>query len=73
MSNIYLPSNASKARIKEATSARNNRAEIVKAYSQGKVSRRDLIKWGLITSGGSAGPHSRLKSFHQQRLCRGRQ
>jgi FtsP/CotA-like multicopper oxidase with cupredoxin domain len=63
MSNIFLPSNASKARIKEATSARNNRAEIVKAYSQGKVSRRDLIKWGLITSGGLLAPIHGLNPF----------
>jgi FtsP/CotA-like multicopper oxidase with cupredoxin domain len=63
MSNIYLPSNASKARIKEATSARNNRAEIVKAYSQGKVSRRDLIKWGIITTGGLLAPIHGLNPF----------
>jgi len=63
MSNIYLPSNASKARIKEATNARNNRAEIVKAYSQGKVSRRDLIKWGLITTGGMLAPIHGLNPF----------
>ncbi len=63
MSNIYLPSNVSKARIKEATNARNNRAEIVKAYSQGKVSRRDLIKWGLITTGGLLAPIHGLNPF----------
>jgi FtsP/CotA-like multicopper oxidase with cupredoxin domain len=63
MSIIYLPSNASKARIREATNARNNRAEIVKAYSQGKVSRRDLIKWGLITTGGLLAPIQGLNPF----------
>src|ERR1051325_2944154 len=49
---FFLSENSSKARLREAENARNNRAEIVKAYSQGKVSRRDLIKWWLITTGG---------------------
>ena len=63
MSCIYLPRDASKARQGEAINARNNRAEIVKAYSQGKVSRRDLIKWGLITTGGLLAPIQGLNPF----------
>src|SRR5690348_11553051 len=43
---------ASKARIREAENARKNRLEIVKALSHGKVTRRELIKWGLFTAGG---------------------
>jgi manganese oxidase len=49
---MYLPENASRARLIEAQHARNNRAEIVTAHSQGQVSRRELFKWGLITAGG---------------------
>ena len=63
MSFIYLPKDASRARVKEAENARKNRAEIVKAYSQGKVSRRDLIKWGLITSAGALAPIGGLNPF----------
>src|ERR1700748_557989 len=60
---FFLPPDASKARIKEAVNARKNRAEILKAYSQGKVSRRDLVKWGLITSGGLLAPIHGLNPF----------
>ncbi len=63
MSYIYLPKDASKARMRDAENARKNRQEIVKAYSQGKVSRRDLIKWGLITSAGSIAPIGGLSPF----------
>src|SRR5262252_8708023 len=49
---MYLPWNASKARIREAENAQKNRLEIVKALSQGQISRRDLFKMGLITTGG---------------------
>ena len=63
MSFIYLPEKVSKARQKEAENARNNRAEIVRAYSHGKVSRRDLIKWGIITSGGLLAPIHGLNPF----------
>ncbi|HSM85265.1 MAG TPA: multicopper oxidase domain-containing protein [Candidatus Limnocylindrales bacterium] len=63
MSNIYLPKDASKARLREAENARKNRAEILKAYSQGKVSRRDLIKWGLFTSAGALAPIGGLSPF----------
>lgn len=49
---IYLSRKASKRRLKEAQNARDNRAEIVKARSQGQITRRDLFKWGLFTAGG---------------------
>jgi FtsP/CotA-like multicopper oxidase with cupredoxin domain len=60
---FFLPENASKARVREAENARNNRGEIVKAFSQGQVSRRDLVKMGLITSGGLLMPIHGLNPF----------
>ena len=49
---MYLPTNASQARLREAIAARRNRAEIHRALSLGQVSRRDLIRWGLFTTTG---------------------
>ncbi|HYX53821.1 MAG TPA: multicopper oxidase domain-containing protein [Candidatus Limnocylindrales bacterium] len=63
MSIFYLPPNASKRRQRDAEQARQNRAEILKAYSQGQVSRRDLLKWGLITSGGAIASIGGLSPF----------
>ena len=63
MSIFYLPRNASKARLRDAENARKNRAEILKAYSHGTVSRRDLIKWGLITGAGLIAPIGGLSPF----------
>src|SRR4051812_29927672 len=63
MSRIYLPSNASKARQRDAERARQNRAEIVREMSWGRVSRRDLIKWGLFTSAGLLAPIGGLNPF----------
>ncbi|MBZ5531792.1 MAG: multicopper oxidase domain-containing protein [Acidobacteriia bacterium] len=60
---FFLPQNASRARIKEAENARKNRAEIVKAFSHGQVTRRDLIKWGLITTAGALAPIHGLNPF----------
>jgi len=60
---LFLPASASRARVIEAENARNNRLEIVKAYSHGQVSRRDLIKWGLITTGGLLAPIHGLNPF----------
>ena len=63
MSNFYLPWNASNARKREAERARQNRAEIIRELSWGRVSRRDLIKWGLFTSAGLLAPISGLNPF----------
>ena len=60
---FYVAPNASKARLREAENARKNRAEIVKALSWGKVSRRELIKWGLFTSAGLLAPIRGLNPF----------
>ena len=50
---MYLPIDASKARVREAEHARNNRLAIVKALADGEISRRDLFKWGLFTTTGA--------------------
>ncbi|MEW5754752.1 MAG: multicopper oxidase domain-containing protein [Pseudomonadota bacterium] len=49
---MFLSPKASRARVREAESARWNRLEIIKALSQGQITRRELLKWGLFTSGG---------------------
>src|SRR5258706_8449034 len=49
---MYLSTKASRIRQLEAQRARNNRAEIVKVRSLGQVTRRELIKWGIFTTGG---------------------
>ena len=63
MSAIYLPQRASRARIIGAERARNNRREIVRERSWGRISRRDLIKWGLFTSAGLLAPINGLNPF----------
>jgi manganese oxidase len=63
MSRIYLPSNASGARRRDAERSRQNRTEIVRELSWGRVSRRDLIKWGLFTSAGMLAPTGGLNPF----------
>src|SRR5262245_50953341 len=50
---MYLSQKASRIRQREAQRARDNRAEIVRALSQGQVSRRELIKWGVFTASGA--------------------
>ncbi|HEY1936993.1 MAG TPA: multicopper oxidase domain-containing protein [Candidatus Angelobacter sp.] len=60
---FFLNENSSRARIQEAENARKNRAEILKAFSQGKVTRRELVKWGLITTGGMLAPIHGLNPF----------
>jgi FtsP/CotA-like multicopper oxidase with cupredoxin domain len=50
---IWLPKDASRSRIREAENARRNRREVIKALSQGQITRRELLKWGLITAGGA--------------------
>src|SRR5262252_5894697 len=49
---MYLSSRASRIRQKEAHNARANRAEIIKALSIGEITRRDLFRWGIFTTGG---------------------
>src|SRR3954470_16194210 len=73
MSTIYLPKDACKSQIRAAENARNNRLEIVKAYSQGQVSRREIFKWGLVAAGGLIAPIGGLSPFVQECACRRRQ
>ena len=61
--NFFLSPKASKARLREAEQARKNRQEIIKARSQGQISRRDLIKMGIFTSAGLMLPISGLSPF----------
>ena len=63
MSAIYLPLHASRARIKEAERARDNRREVTRELSWARVSRRDLIKWGIFTSTGLLAPINGLNPF----------
>src|ERR1700730_7242956 len=49
---IYLSDKAQADVLREAEKARKNRLEIVQALSHGQVSRRDLLKWGLVTATG---------------------
>jgi FtsP/CotA-like multicopper oxidase with cupredoxin domain len=60
---MYLPFNASRARLREAENARRNRLEIVKALADGQISRRDLFKWGIFTSGGMLAAKNGLSVF----------
>ena len=49
---FFLNEKVSKQRIREAENARRNRQEVIKALTTGQVSRRDLFKWGVFTTGG---------------------
>jgi FtsP/CotA-like multicopper oxidase with cupredoxin domain len=60
---MYLPKNASRIREREAQKARDNRAEIVRALSQGQISRRDLVKWGIFTVAGTLALKNGLSPF----------
>jgi manganese oxidase len=72
---FFLSEHSSKRRLRDAENARNNRAEILKAYSTGQVSRRELVKWGLFTSAGLLAPIGGLSPFvssaHAQALANG--
>ena len=67
----YLPPDASKRRVREAQNARNNRAEIVKALSQGQITRRDLTKWGLFTAAGLLLCKNGLSPFAKSAFAQG--
>ena len=49
---MFLTPKSSRIRLREAQRARDNRKEIHRALSLGQVTRRDLIKWGIMTAGG---------------------
>lgn len=60
---MFLPKDASKARQREAQNARNNREEIFKALRNGQISKRDLFRWGLLTSAGTLVAKNGLSQF----------
>ena len=60
---MYISSSESPVRQREAEKARNNRAEIVKALSQGQIHRRDLFKWGIFTATGALALKNGLSPF----------
>jgi len=60
---MYISEKASRTRQREAQKARDNRAEIVKALSLGQITRRDLFKWGLLTSAGVLACKTGLSPF----------
>ena len=62
---MYLPKLASRRRQFEAEAARNNRLEIVNALSQGQITRRDLLRWGIFTTAGTLAFKNGLSPYAQ--------
>ena len=60
---MWLPKKVSQSRLRAAENARRNRHEILKAWSQGQISRRDLLKWGIFSAGGVLVAKSGLSPF----------
>ena len=60
---MYLSSKVSRARLRAAQRARDNRAEIIKARSIGQITRRDLFRWGIVTTGGLLACKNGLSPF----------
>ena len=66
---MYLSKDASRARLREAQNARDNRAEVRRALSSGQVTRRELIKWGIFTTAGTLAMTNGLSPYaHSQVL-----
>ena len=63
MNRFFLREDASRARLKEAAEARENRREIVRALSWGQTSRRELLKYGLFTGAAVIAPIRGLSPF----------
>jgi FtsP/CotA-like multicopper oxidase with cupredoxin domain len=68
---MYLPFEASRIRQREAQRARDNRAEIVQALSQGQITKRDLMKWGIFTAGGLLVAKNGLSPFARSAFAKG--
>lgn len=68
---MYLRTNASRQRQKEALNARRNRAEIQRALSHGEVSRRELFKWGIFTGVGALANVHGLSPFASSAFAQG--
>src|SRR5215469_12714350 len=68
---MYISRKASRIRQLEAQNARNNRAEIVRALSIGQITRRDLYKWGLLTTTGVIALKNGLSPFAPSAIADG--
>jgi len=66
---MYLTGKESRMRLREAQRARENRAEIVKARSLGEITRRDLIRWGIVTASGALALKNGLSPFARSALA----
>ena len=60
---MYLSENVSQQRLQAAERSRLNRQQIIQALSQGQVSRRDLVKWGLFSASGALALKGGLNPF----------
>src|SRR5262245_14117663 len=60
---MYISTKASRIRQREAQRARDNRAEIVRALSQGQITRRDLFRCGIFTATGALALKNGLSPF----------
>ena len=60
---MWLHKKSLPSRLRAAENARRNRQEILKAWSQGQISRRDLLKWGIFSMGGVLVAKSGLSPF----------
>jgi hypothetical protein len=60
---MFLTTRVSAAVLREAERARRNRLEIIRSLSHGQVTRRDLIKWGIVSSGGALAAKHGLSPF----------
>ena len=60
---MYLTDRTSQKQLRLAEQAQRNRQEIIQALSHGKVSRRDLVKWGLFSASGALALKHGLNPF----------
>jgi FtsP/CotA-like multicopper oxidase with cupredoxin domain len=68
---FFLSHKAARARLREAEHARRNRLEIVKALSDGQITRRDLLKMGIMSAGGLLLPIQGLSPFAKSAYASG--
>ena len=60
---FWLREDSDRRRIRDAENARRNRQEINTALTHGKISRRDLVKWGLFSTAGTIAAIGGLSPF----------
>jgi len=66
---MYLSAKASRGQLRVAENVRRNRLEILKALSQGQITRRELLKWGLFTGAGLLALKNGLSPFVSSALA----